>query len=41
MTPDPSPPTALVEPRNVTCGYGKRVVLEDISLTVPRGKVVG
>ena len=44
MTPtDPSPPdaTPLVELRNVTCGYGTRVVLEDISLTVPRGKVVG
>jgi phospholipid/cholesterol/gamma-HCH transport system ATP-binding protein len=44
MTPtDPSPrdATPLVELRNVTCGYGTRVVLEDISLAVPRGKVVG
>ena len=44
MTPtDPSPPdaTPLVELRAVTCGYGTRVVLEDISLAVPRGKVVG
>ena len=43
-SPDPSPPrdaTPLVELRNVTCGYGTRVVLEDISLVVPRGKVVG
>jgi phospholipid/cholesterol/gamma-HCH transport system ATP-binding protein len=43
-SPDPSPPrdaTPLVELRNVTCGYGARVVLEDISLAVPRGKVVG
>jgi phospholipid/cholesterol/gamma-HCH transport system ATP-binding protein len=30
----------LVELRHVTCGYGTRVVLEDISLVVPRGKVV-
>ena len=30
----------LVELRGVTCGYGERVVLEDISLIVPRGKVV-
>ena len=44
MTPaDPLPhgDTPLVELRNVTCGYGTRVVLEDISLAVPRGKVVG
>jgi phospholipid/cholesterol/gamma-HCH transport system ATP-binding protein len=43
MTPaDPLPhgDTPLVELRNVTCGYGTRVVLEDISLVVPRGKVV-
>jgi phospholipid/cholesterol/gamma-HCH transport system ATP-binding protein len=41
--PDPLPrdATPLVELRNVTCGYGTRVVLEDISLAVPRGKVVG
>jgi phospholipid/cholesterol/gamma-HCH transport system ATP-binding protein len=30
---------ALVELREVTCGYGQRVVLERLSLTVPRGKV--
>ena len=40
--PPPSPEaTPLVELRHVTCGYGARVVLEDISLAVPRGKVVG
>ncbi|MBS0506178.1 MAG: ABC transporter ATP-binding protein [Proteobacteria bacterium] len=30
---------ALVQLRNVTFGYGERVVLRDLSLTVPRGKV--
>ena len=29
----------LVELRSVTFGYGERVILDDISLTVPRGKV--
>ena len=29
----------LVQLRNVTFGYGERVVLRDVSLTVPRGKV--
>jgi phospholipid/cholesterol/gamma-HCH transport system ATP-binding protein len=29
----------LVELRNVTFGYGARVILDDVSLTVPRGKV--
>lgn len=33
-------PEAFVELRSVTCGYGDRVILEDISITVPRGKVV-
>ena len=31
----------LVELRNVTFGYGARVILDDVSLTVPRGKVTG
>ena len=31
--------TPLVELRGVTFGYGERVILDDISLTVPRGKV--
>ncbi len=38
----PQPPAssdALVELRNVTFGYGERVILRDLSLTVPRGKV--
>lgn len=30
----------LVELRNVTCGYGERVVLENVNLSVPRGKVL-
>ncbi len=35
----PAPP--LVELRDVTCGYGDKVVLSDVSLTLPRGRVVG
>jgi phospholipid/cholesterol/gamma-HCH transport system ATP-binding protein len=31
----------LVELRNVTCGYGDRVILKDVSLRLPRGSVVG
>jgi phospholipid/cholesterol/gamma-HCH transport system ATP-binding protein len=31
---------ALIELRNVTCGYGDRVILEDINLLVPKGKVL-
>lgn len=34
-----SPP--LVELIGVTCGYGDQVILQDINLVVPRGKVVG
>jgi phospholipid/cholesterol/gamma-HCH transport system ATP-binding protein len=34
------PPAALVELRQVTCGYGERVVLEGVNLVVPRGKLV-
>ena len=30
---------ALVQLRNVTFGYGERVILRDLSLAVPRGKV--
>ena len=30
----------LVELRNVSCGYGDRTILEDVNLTVPRGKVL-
>lgn len=32
--------SAMIELRNVTCGYGDRIILSDIQLTVPRGKVV-
>jgi phospholipid/cholesterol/gamma-HCH transport system ATP-binding protein len=31
--------SSLVELRNLTFGYGERVILDDISLSVPRGKV--
>jgi phospholipid/cholesterol/gamma-HCH transport system ATP-binding protein len=30
----------LVELRGVTCGYGDRIILKDVNLTVPRGAVV-
>ncbi|NYG31836.1 ABC transporter ATP-binding protein [Sphaerotilus montanus] len=30
----------LVELRGVTCGYGDRIILKDVNLTVPRGSVV-
>jgi len=36
----PDAPNPLIELRNVTCGYGDRVVLENVNLTVPRGKVL-
>ncbi len=32
-------PSLLVELRNLTFGYGERVILNDISLAIPRGKV--
>lgn len=32
-------PTPLVELRNLSFGYGERTILNDVSLTVPRGKV--
>jgi phospholipid/cholesterol/gamma-HCH transport system ATP-binding protein len=34
-----SSPESLVELRNLTFGYGERVILDDVSLSVPRGKV--
>ena len=37
--PTPSTPDSLVELRSLTFGYGDRVILDDISLSVPRGKV--
>ena len=39
--PSSSPSDALVELHNVTCGYGDTIVLRDVSLVLPRGKVVG
>ena len=35
----PSSNAPLVELRHLTFGYGERVILDDISLSVPRGKV--
>ena len=32
-------PDALVELRDVRFGYGERLILDGITLTVPRGKV--
>ncbi|MGE5867067.1 MAG: ABC transporter ATP-binding protein [Rhizobacter sp.] len=45
MSPAPVDPLVipsepLIELRDVTCGYGEKVVLENVNLTVPRGKVV-
>ena len=34
-----SPSTALVELRNLSFGYSDRVILDAVSLTIPRGKV--
>jgi phospholipid/cholesterol/gamma-HCH transport system ATP-binding protein len=34
-----SDPTVLVECRHLSFGYGDRFVLDDVSLTIPRGKV--
>lgn len=36
----PQSPDMLVELRGVTCGYGDRIILSDINLMVPRGKLV-
>lgn len=33
-------PDIMVELRGVTCGYGDSVILQDINLAVPKGKVV-
>jgi phospholipid/cholesterol/gamma-HCH transport system ATP-binding protein len=30
----------LIELRDVTCGYGDRIILENVNLSVPRGKVL-
>ena len=34
-----SPDTPLVELRNLTFGYGDRVILDRVSFQIPRGKV--
>lgn len=33
-------PSPLIELRGVTCGYGDRIILRDVNLSVPRGAVV-
>ena len=35
----PSPSASLVELRHLSFGYGERVILDDVSVSVPRGKV--
>ena len=35
----PPAPTPLVELRDLTFGYGDRIILDGVSLTIPRGKV--
>lgn len=35
----PNIPSSFVELRNLTFGYGERTILNDVSLSVPRGKV--
>ena len=36
---DTSAPIPVVELRDLSFGYGKRLILDGLSLTVPRGKV--
>jgi phospholipid/cholesterol/gamma-HCH transport system ATP-binding protein len=38
---EPVTSAPLVELRQVTCGYGERIILRDVSLRLPRGKVLG
>ncbi|MDN3544064.1 ABC transporter ATP-binding protein [Kinneretia asaccharophila] len=38
--PPSSPRPPLVELRDVSCGYGERLILEGVNLSVPRGKVL-
>jgi len=35
-----APETPLIELRDVSCGYGDRVILERVNLRIPRGKVL-
>ena len=42
--PHPNRPPAseaLIEMRGVTCGYGDRTILENVDISLPRGKVIG
>lgn len=38
--PSPADGPPLIELKRVTCGYGERVILRDVELTVPRGSVL-
>jgi phospholipid/cholesterol/gamma-HCH transport system ATP-binding protein len=40
LSPAPEALAPMVELRHVTCGYGDKVILRDVNLIVPRGKVV-
>lgn len=40
LSPPANPGGTLIELRDVTCGYGDRVILENVNLSVPRGKVL-
>jgi len=44
MAPNPAPLTVqvppLIELRDVSCGYGERIILEKVNLRIPRGKVL-
>ena len=40
LSPAPEALAPMVELRHVTCGYGDKVILRDVNLTVPRGAVV-
>lgn len=39
--PPSSASKALIEMRDVTCGYGDRIILKDMNIELPRGKVIG
>jgi phospholipid/cholesterol/gamma-HCH transport system ATP-binding protein len=40
VTPNDPTSTPFIELRQVTCGYGTKTILEEVSLTVPKGQVV-
>jgi phospholipid/cholesterol/gamma-HCH transport system ATP-binding protein len=40
LDPSSTVPSPFIELRDVTCGYGDRVILQNVNLAVPRGKIV-